>query len=516
MTDIDAYAQQEFGTFSDMIRLQAKARPSHTAIIQGDRRIGYAGLDALADRVAATLQREGVAQEDAVAICALASIEYAAAFIGTLRAGAAVTPLAPSSTAESLAVMLEDSGAKLLFLDAETAATLAPVTSRLSAPRVALDASDAGEPLEGWLAPEGTTPWAVQVRPEAAFNIIYSSGTTGAPKGIVQSHRMRWAHVSRGSASGYGADAVAMIATPLYSNTTLVSFIPALAGGGTVVLLPKFDASRYLQLAETHRATHAMLVPVQYRRLMGHPDFDRYDLSSFRMKFATSAPFPAALKADVLKRWPGGLVEYFGMTEGGGSCMLVAHEHPDKLHTVGRPMPGHEMRLIDEEGRELPPGEVGEIVGHSPAIMNGYHNKPDKTAEATWLDAEGRRFIRTGDMGRFDEDGFLTLMDRKKDMIISGGFNVYPSDLEAVLLQHPDVVEAAVVGVASDRWGETPVAFAVARGDVTGETLRAWANARLGKMQRLADVALVDALPRSHIGKVLKRELRDGYSAAVA
>ena len=192
-----------------------------------------------------------------------------------------------------------------------------------------------------------------------------------------------------------------------------------------------------------------MLVPVQYQRLMASPTFDRHDLSSFRFKFSTSAPFHAALKADVLARWPGGLVEYYGMTEGGGTCILAAHEHPTKLHTVGRPGPGSDIRLIDDAGRELPPGATGEVVGHSGGMMTGYHRKPEQTRAAEWFDATGKRFIRTGDVGRFDDDGFLVLMDRKKDMVISGGFNVYPSDLEAILRTHPAVADVAVVGVPS-------------------------------------------------------------------
>ncbi|WP_156680020.1 class I adenylate-forming enzyme family protein, partial [Phenylobacterium sp. Root77] len=160
------------------------------------------------------------------------------------------------------------------------------------------------------------------------------------------------------------------------SNTTLVSYLPTISNGGTAVLMPKFDAEQFLKLSEKHRATHAMLVPVQYRRLMERPDFDSYDLSSFRMKFSTSAPFSPEIKADVLKRWPGGLIEYYGMTEGGGSCGLVAHEHPDKLHTVGKPLPGHDIRLIGEDGVEVAQGEIGEVVGRSGAMMVGYHNQP--------------------------------------------------------------------------------------------------------------------------------------------
>jgi acyl-CoA synthetase (AMP-forming)/AMP-acid ligase II len=279
--------------------------------------------------------------------------------------------------------------------------------------------------------------------------------------------------------------------------------------------MPKFDAAAYLELAQQERITHTMLVPVQYQRLMARPDFERHDLSSFRTKFSTSAPFSAALKADVLQRWPGGLVEFYGMTEGGGTCILEAHVHPDKLHTVGQPAQGHDIRLIDEAGREVPPGQAGEIVGHSPGMMKGYHNRPEKTREAEWYDAQGRRYIRTGDIGRFDAEGFLILLDRRKDMIISGGFNIYPSDLEGVLRQHPAVHDVAVVGVPSELWGETPVAFVVRRPehDVAADALRAWVNERVGKTQRLADLRYLDELPRSAIGKVLKRELRDQYGA---
>jgi acyl-CoA synthetase (AMP-forming)/AMP-acid ligase II len=258
-----------------------------------------------------------------------------------------------------------------------------------------------------------------------------------------------------------------------------------------------------------------MLVPVQYQRIMALPTFDRHDLRSYLAKFCTSAPFNAALKADVLKRWPGGLVEFYGMTEGGGTCILVAHEHPDKLHTVGQPALGHDIRLIDEAGHELPAGSTGEVVGRSRGMMTGYHGRSELTAQAEWFDAAGLRFIRTGDVGRFDAEGFLTLLDRRKDLIISGGFNIYPSDLETVLRGHPAVVEAAVVGVPSEQWGETPVAAVVRRtSDATdAEEIRRWANERLGKTQRLAALRVVDELPRSAIGKVLKRELRDAWLA---
>ncbi len=502
--------ERDFGTIAELIRVHAQHAPERPALVDGARTLNYGALDALMDRIAASLQRDGLKAGDAIAICAASSVEYAAVFLGALRAGIAVAPLAPGSTPASLARMIEDADARILFVDEAAAAVVGPTTDGAIA-RIALDGSAAGSDFEAWLAPAGVRPTAVDPQPAWPFNIIYSSGTTGEPKGIVQGHGMRWAHVRRGAKYAYGPDTVTLLSTPLYSNTTLVVFFPTIGFGGCVVLMPKFDAAGYLQLAERHRVTHTMLVPVQYQRLMAHHAFDAHDLSSFRFKFSTSAPFNAALKADVLKRWPGGLIEFYGMTEGGGTCILEAHLHPTKLHTVGQPAEGSDIRLIDEGGCEVARGEAGEVVGHSAGMMVGYHRQPEKTREAEWFDTAGKRFIRTGDVGRFDDDGFLTLFDRRKDMIISGGFNIYPSDLEAVLRGHAAVADAAVVGMPSVQWGETPVAFVVLRDgrDITEEALLQWTNAQLGKTQRLARLQLIDELPRSAIGKVLKRELRE-------
>ena len=497
VTDVTAVTAVAFASLSDLIRQHATTQPAHVALVQDDEsgltRVDYATLDRRLDAVAAHLQGEGIEAGDTVAACAPNSIALALLFLGTLRAGAVIAPLSPSSTPESLAKMREDSGAKLFF-----------------------DEDDL-RGIETW---PDATPRAVDIGPESPFNIIYSSGTTGEPKGIVHPHGMRWSHIQRAVRTGYGPGAVTLLSTPLYSNTTLVSFIPTIALGGTAILMAKFGVVKYLELAQKHRVTHSMLVPVQYRRFMAHPDFDRYDLSSFKVKTSTGAPFAATLKAEVVRRWPGRLVDTYGLTEGGGTCILDCNAHPDKLHTVGVPVAGHDIRLIDDSGREISrsgqPDTPGEVVGHSPGMMIGYRNQPDLTRAAEWFDPSGKRFIRTGDMGRFDADGFLTLVDRKKDMIISGGFNIYPSDLEAVLLQHQDVAEASVVGVPSEEWGETPVAFVVLRdagSDIGGnaQLIREWVNARLGKTQRIAAIERVAALPRSPIGKVLKRELRERY-----
>jgi acyl-CoA synthetase (AMP-forming)/AMP-acid ligase II len=354
-----------FRAIPDLLREHARARPGQLALRQGAGRMTWGELDALADRIAARLQAHGMQPTQAIAISDANSIAYLALFLGGLRAGLAVAPLPNGATPEQQAGMVRDSGARFLFTDGSVPELAADV------PRIRMDRHDGPGSLRTWLGDAAAAPQPVAIDPAWPFNIIYSSGTTGTPKGIVQPHAMRWAHVARAENYGYGPDAVAMVATSLCSNTTLVSVFPCLAKGGAVVLTEgRFDPAGYLALAQEVRATHAMLVPVQYQRLMALPEFGRYDLSSFRMKFCTSAPFPAALKADVLARWPGGLVEYYGMTEGGGTCILEAHRFPDKLHTVGQPAEGHDIRLIDEEGRELPRSDIGKVLKRQ--LRDGY------------------------------------------------------------------------------------------------------------------------------------------------
>jgi acyl-CoA synthetase (AMP-forming)/AMP-acid ligase II len=272
----------------------------------------------------------------------------------------------------------------------------------------------------------------------------------------------------------------------------------------------KFDCGKWLAHVQADRTTITMLVPVQYQRLMDFAGFGDFDLSGLKLKYCTSAPFSADLKREVLRRMPGGLIEIYSMTEGGVVCLLPCHEFPDKLHTVGRPAPGNELKVLDDEDREVPPGTPGNLVGRSQTMMSGYQNQPEKTREGYWTDPEGGVWQRMGDIGRVDAEGFVELVGRAKDMIISGGFNIYPSDLEAELMKEPGVAEAAVVGVPSRAWGETPVGFVVLK-ESAGDTgaIMAAVNARLGKTQRLAALHAIAEMPRSHIGKLLKTTLRE-------
>ena len=506
-------------TIVEVVRDNAKAHPEKLALVCDGQTVSWGAFDQRINKIANLLLSMGVSKGDNIAIISPNSIPYAELFMGILRAGACVTPLSTMASPDALQKMLTDCGARAIFVAAQYLELVDGFIADLDLARFAIDFDHpAFQPYGAAVDGASDSDPEIQIEMSDAFNLIYSSGTTGTPKGILHNHWMRSAQMDRVSPNGYDDNARTLLSTPLYSNTTIVSFLPTLYGGSTVYLMPKFDARGYLEIVQREKITHTMLVPVQYKRIMDVADFDAFDLSSMQVKFSTSAPLRAEVKADVLARFPGKLLEYYGLTEGGGVTVLNSAEHPDKLHTVGRPAPGNEIRLIDEAGAEVPKGTVGEICGRGPTMMAGYFGRDDLTADYIWRDAAGNVFFRSGDMGRFDEDGFLILSDRKKDMIISGGLNIYADDLELVLLADPDVTDAAVIGVPSDAWGETPYGLVVLREGATrsGDDICADANAKLGKSQRLSAVELRDELPRSSIGKILKKELRAPFWAAVS
>ena len=506
-------------TIVEVVRDNAKAHPEKPALVCDGQTVSWGAFDQRINKIANLLLSLGVSKGDNIAIISPNSIPYAELFMGILRAGACVTPLSTMASPDALQKMLTDCGARAIFVAAQYLELVDGFIADLDLARFAIDFDHpAFQPYGAAVDGASDSDPEIQIEMSDAFNLIYSSGTTGTPKGILHNHWMRSAQMDRVSPNGYDDNARTLLSTPLYSNTTIVSFLPTLYGGSTVYLMPKFDARGYLEIVQREKITHTMLVPVQYKRIMDVPDFDAFDLSSMQVKFSTSAPLRAEVKADVLARFPGKLLEYYGLTEGGGVTVLNSAEHPDKLHTVGQPAPGNEIRLIDETGAEVPKGTVGEICGRGPTMMAGYFGRDDLTADYIWRDAAGNVFFRSGDMGRFDEDGFLILSDRKKDMIISGGLNIYADDLELVLLADPDVMDAAVIGVPSDAWGETPYGLVVLREGATrsGDDICADANAKLGKSQRLSAVELREELPRSSIGKILKKELRAPFWAAVS
>lgn len=514
---VQAAAAAPFVSFPELIEQYALQRADTNAFVCGDTSLTWTALAQRISAVAAGCMSMGIRKGDKVALLASSSIEALVTFFGVIKAGACIVPLATSATSTALLSMLRNSDAKVLVISDDMRELLGGISQELEQQfhgrLVAIDFEGQGwTGWREWLAADRASSAIPVSSPEDDFNIIYSSGTTGDPKGILHRHGMRYRQAARRS-FGLDTGSVMLLSTPLYSNTTLQPLLATLAAGGLTVLMPKFNVPEYLKLCERFQVTHTMLVPVQYQRILDHEDFAGAKLSSFVLKQCTGAPLDARLKARIQANWPGNLREVYGMTEGGTTCILDADAYPDKLGTVGKAAADHDIRIIDDSGRVLPAGEAGEIVGRSPYMMAGYYRQPDATQKFYWHDETGAVFHRSGDIGRFDADGFLTLMDRKKDIIISGGFNIYASDLESVVASHPDVTDVAVIGIPSTQWGETPLALVVIRpgSDVSEETLRQWANEKVGRTQRLSAIEFRQELPRSALGKTLKRELRAPY-----
>jgi long-chain acyl-CoA synthetase len=505
MTDIDAEAR-----LLNVILSHGGAGGGGPALTCESQTLSWEALTTRVLALAGVIAEVDGDAERPIALIGLNSVDLVVACLSVVAAGRCAVPLPVSATAETLAGMLADCDPALVFADSSGYAL---VGETYAARTVALDFdADGVLTLEAFAAAGRPLTTAATPSPMADFNIIYSSGTTAKPKGIVHSHAMRYRQASRGVFS-LGAASTMLLATPLYSNTTLMPLLATLFHGGHVVLMRKFGAAAYLDLAVRHEATHTMLVPVQYQRILADPTFAGRDLSAFVAKQCTGAPLTPALKHQVIEQWPGQLLEIYGLTEGGCTCILDVAAAPNKAHTVGKPAAQNDIRIIDEAGNILPVGAAGEIVGRSPSMMSRYFRNQAATEAFYWRDADGNLFHRTGDIGAFDADGFLTLLDRKKDMIISGGFNIYASDLERTLLDHPAVDDAAVIAVPSAQWGETPLGLVVLRqhAEVEASGLLAWANARVGKLQRLSAVELRATLPRSPAGKLLKPQLKKPY-----
>jgi acyl-CoA synthetase (AMP-forming)/AMP-acid ligase II len=501
-------------TLPDLVALHGKWRGARTALIEGERRLTWREFEQETARAANGLKVLGVKSGDRVAVLMDNSLEMVVLLFGILRFGAAAVPLNVSIADDAVARMIEDAEARALFASKRHCPRIDELRGRSAAvgraARVALGHAGPGwTDFNEWLSSQ-PPEWHGVVKPEQECNIIYSSGTTGSPKGIVHSHgtRMHWA-VDLAQTLRYRGDCVTLCSLGLFSNITWVAMLCTVLVGGTLVVMPSFEAAAAVELMARERVSHGTFVPLQLERLLAVPHLERHDLSSLEAFMCCGSPLAADLKREFPRRFHCHLIELYGLTE--GLCTVLAPEDFEhKLKSVGKPFLGTDLRIIGEDDREVPQGETGEIVGLSPLLMSGYHGNDAASAEATWTDPQQRRWLRTGDLGRLDADGFLYIVDRKKDMILSGAQNIYPADIEEVMRTHPGVSDVAVVGVRSRQWGETPVAVVVPlpNAELDHQALVEWTNLRVGKQQRIRAVVCRASLPRNANGKVLKRELR--------
>jgi fatty-acyl-CoA synthase len=500
----------------DILGERARISPLATALVEvsSGERFSYRELDVRAEACAASwLEDLDLQVGDRIAILSGNRVEFVDCFFAAAKSGVTLVPLNSRLAVPELATILSDSGARALIFDdahSEIATELAKGSSELVL--IALDdhAAEAQHCYGELLADHRQTKFRrVSVAPEHPHCLLYTSGTTGKPKGVIVPHRMvAWNGFTTAIAWQLSADDISPIFTPLYHAGGLGAFlIPILTVGGTVILHSGFDAGEIWRTIRDEGCTVVLGVPTIWAMLAEAPEFASTDLSGLRWFISGGAPLPRHIIETYRER---GVVlrQGYGMTEVGVNCFTMTDEEAwAKVGSIGRPMPYLEARVADPENHDLSPGEIGELCFRGPAVCLGYWNQP----EATTASRDANGWFHTGDMVSMDDDGFFYIAGRAKDMFISGGVNVYPAEIENQLLQHPDLADAAVVGVPDPTWGELGVAFVVpvAGKEVTGDQLAAFLGDRLARFKIPKQWMVLDEMPRTAYGKVVKPQLQE-------
>ncbi|GAB2922868.1 acyl-CoA synthetase [Nonomuraea fastidiosa] len=501
-------------TIGDLLRRSAARHPAKTAIVFGDLRQSYADLDLMVNRTANALAARGVRKGDRFAVFSHNNHAFVVAYFALARLGAISVPVNFMLGAEEVAYILEHSGATgILAEEALLPVAREAVNERVTVRGVIGAEQDGWEPFSAWSSHDDDSEPAVEIADDDPIQIMYTSGTESRPKGAVLSSRSLISQYVTCMVDGeMSHDDVEVHALPLYHCAQLHCFLtPGIYLGATNIVLPGASPAVILATIEGERATKLFCPPTVWISLLRHPDFDRRDLSSLRKGYYGASIMPVEVLKEIAARLPDvRLFNFYGQTEMAPVATILRPEKQlTRLGSAGRPALNVETRIVDDADRPVPPGTVGEIVHRSPHAMLGYWNDPDKTAEAF----RGGWF-HSGDLGVMDADGYLSVVDRKKDMIKTGGENVASREVEEAIYQHPAVAEAAVFGVPDEKWIEAVTAAVVLRqgSELTAGELIGFLRGRLAPFKTPKRVVFVDALPKNASGKVLKRELRDAMA----
>lgn len=504
---------------AELLRARATDNPDAIAFDGDGRRLSFAELDAAANRVANQLIAAGVRRGDRVGFLDRNSSEYWETYLGAMKAGAVLVPLNFRLNADEVAWTLADADVRLVIAGAGLAGAAVP-----SGRPVIVIADEAAGPVAGhtdyaeWKHAGADGDPGRDATGGELVELIYSSGTTGRPKGVnVADEQLAWVVDAFGACFDLDAESRSAVPIPYYHNAGGGWTLVVLARGGMIIQAREPTAESIFAQLVDFRATHAVLVPAVMRVLTQSPAAATADFSALRQVVYGGSPISEPVAKAAVNLFGVELFQAYGLSETlGTTTLLGAADHRldgnlSKLRSAGKAIPGIELRILDTEtGRPLSAGAVGEIAVRGPSVTSGYWQRPDATAEVFTADG----FFRTGDIGSLDEEGYLFILDRLKDMIVTGGENVYPAEVESVLAAHPAVADVAVVGVPSVQWGETPLAFVVARGPAPDPAdVIAFARERLAHFKCPTAVEFVAELPRNASGKVLKRELREPYWA---